>query len=81
MADLSEQAAAAEIANQVAIATAAVKEAMRVADLHGLTFSMSIMDNSSEYYGKGFTNDDGYGAGEDGEFDSEGGWRNSSSYC
>jgi hypothetical protein len=82
MSDLSQQAAAAVIAQKVAIADEAIREAMKVADLHGLNFSLNSMGNSEEYYGKGYTGEeDGYGPGEDSEFSEHGGWRNSSSYC
>jgi hypothetical protein len=77
MADLTEQEAVVELANQVALANAALKEATRLADLHGLSFSFDVIGNSTEYRGKGSKQE--WESSSD--FTDRGEWQNSSSYC
>lgn len=77
MADLTEQEAVTEIANQVAIATAALRRATELADQHGLSFDFDLMGNGTEYRGKGSKQE----WEESSSFDRYGEWQNSSSNC
>ena len=77
MADLTEQEAVAEIANQVAIATAALNVATALADQHGLSFAFGVLDNSTTYRGKGSKEE----WESSSSFESYGEWQNSSSNC
>lgn len=74
---MTDLEAVTEIANQVEIARKALKEAMRLADEHSLSFDMPLLDNSTEYVGKGFKHD----WEESSSVADAGEWQNSSSHC